>query len=110
MGKSAKIEFDGKSYTFPVITGSENEEAIDINQLRSETGLITYDPGYKNTGHCISEITYLDGENGVKANVRLTKKIKNEYLKKLSAADAAKLISLITDENKRDVYKSLIEN
>ena len=65
MGKSAKIEFDGKSYTFPVITGSENEEAIDINQLRSETGLITYDPGYKNTGHCISEITYLDGENGV---------------------------------------------
>ena len=65
MGKSAKIEFDGKSYTFPIITGSENEEAIDINQLRSETGLITYDPGYKNTGHCISEITYLDGENGV---------------------------------------------
>ena len=65
MGKSAKIEFDGKSYTFPVITGSENEEAIDIKQLRSETGLITYDPGYKNTGHCISEITYLDGENGV---------------------------------------------
>ena len=65
MGKSAKIEFDGKSYTFPVITGSENEKAIDINQLRSETGLITYDPGYKNTGHCISEITYLDGENGV---------------------------------------------
>jgi len=65
MGKSAKIEFDGKSYTFPVITGSENEKAIDINQLRSETGLITYDPGYKNTGHCISEITYLDGENGI---------------------------------------------
>ena len=65
MGKSAKIEFNGKSFTFPVITGSENEEAIDINQLRSETGLITYDPGYKNTGHCISEITYLDGENGV---------------------------------------------
>ena len=65
MGKSAKIEFNGRSYAFPVITGSENEEAIDINQLRSETGLITYDPGYKNTGHCISEITYLDGENGV---------------------------------------------
>ena len=65
MGKSAKIEYDGKTYTFPVITGSENEVAIDINQLRSETGLITYDPGYKNTGHCISEITYLDGENGI---------------------------------------------
>ena len=65
MDKSAKIEYKGKTYTFPVITGSENEEAIDIKNLRSEAGLITYDPGYKNTGHCISDITYLDGENGV---------------------------------------------
>ncbi len=65
MDNSAKIEYKGKTYTFPVITGSENEEAIDIKNLRSESGLITYDPGYKNTGHCISDITYLDGENGV---------------------------------------------
>ena len=65
MDKSAKIEYNGKSYDFPIITGSENEEAIDINKLRAETGLITYDPGYKNTGHCISNITYLDGENGI---------------------------------------------
>ena len=65
MARSAKIEFNGNSYSFPVITGSENEQAIDINDLRSKTGLITYDPGYKNTGHCISEITYLDGENGI---------------------------------------------
>ena len=65
MDKSAKIEYKGKTYTFPVIIGSENEEAIDIKNLRSEAGLITYDPGYKNTGHCISDITYLDGENGI---------------------------------------------
>ena len=65
MDKSAKIKYNGKSYDFPIITGSENEKAIDINQLRAETGLITYDPGYKNTGHCISNITYLDGENGI---------------------------------------------
>ena len=65
MDKSAKIEYKGKTYTFPVITGSENEEAIDIKNLRTEAGLITYDPGYKNTGHCISDITYLDGENGI---------------------------------------------
>ena len=65
MDKSAKIEFNGKSFTFPVLTGSENEEAIDIKNLRSEVGLITYDPGYKNTGQCISNITYLDGENGI---------------------------------------------
>ncbi len=56
MDKSAKIEYKGKTYTFPIITGSENEEAIDIKNLRSEAGLITYDPGYKNTGHCISSI------------------------------------------------------
>ena len=47
MAKSAKIEFNGKSYSFPVITGSENEQAIDINELRSKTGLITYDPDIK---------------------------------------------------------------
>ena len=55
-------------------------------------------------------VIVLGGENNIKSNVKLTKKIKNEYLKKLSASDAAKLISLITDENKRDIYKSLIEN
>jgi Predicted methyltransferases len=55
-------------------------------------------------------VIVLGGENNFKSNVKLTKKIKNEYLKKLSASDAAKLISLITDENKRDIYKSLIEN
>ena len=55
-------------------------------------------------------VIVLGGENNVKSNVKLTKKIKNEYLKKLSASDAAKLISLITDDNKRDIYKSLIEN
>ena len=59
MDKSAKIEFKGKSYTFPVITGSENEEAIDIKNLRSEVGLITYDPGYKNTGHCILSLIHI---------------------------------------------------
>ena len=53
------------SYEFPVIKGSENEEAIDIKTLRAKTGMITYDPGYKNTGSCQSGITYLDGEKGI---------------------------------------------
>tara|TARA_Y100000768_G_C23841099_1_gene616215 strand:- start:119 stop:934 length:816 start_codon:yes stop_codon:yes gene_type:complete len=48
-------------------------------------------------------------ENNIKSNMKLTKKIKKEFLKQLSAADAAKLISLITEENKRDIYRSLIE-
>ncbi len=65
MSDNVKITYNNESYSFPVIKGSENEKAIDIKQLRLQTGLITYDPGYKNTGHCISNITYLDGENGI---------------------------------------------
>jgi len=65
MADNVKITYNNESYSFPIIQGSENEKAIDIKQLRSQTGLITYDPGYKNTGHCISNITYLDGENGI---------------------------------------------
>jgi len=65
MADNVKITYNNESYTFPVIHGSEYEKAIDIKRLRSETGLITYDPGYKNTGHCISNITFLDGENGI---------------------------------------------
>tara|TARA_B100001250_G_scaffold49324_1_gene38631 strand:+ start:1208 stop:2503 length:1296 start_codon:yes stop_codon:yes gene_type:complete len=65
MADKVKITYNNESYSFPIIQGSENEKAIDIKQLRSETGLITYDPGYKNTGHCISSITYLDGEKGI---------------------------------------------
>ena len=65
MANNVKIIYNNQSYSFPIIEGSENEKAIDIKELRSKTGFITYDPGYKNTGHCISNITYLDGENGI---------------------------------------------
>lgn len=66
MSDKATLEFKGKSYEFPVITGSENEPAIDVSNLRSVTGgLITIDPGYKNTGSCTSKITFLDGEEGI---------------------------------------------
>ncbi len=65
MGEVAKIELDGKVYEFPVIQGSENERAIDIAKLRSETGYITIDPGFKNTGSTKSSITFLNGEEGI---------------------------------------------
>ena len=65
MSKIAVLELEGKKYEFPVIVGSENEVAIDINKLRDLTGAITLDPGYKNSGSCKSEITYLDGEEGI---------------------------------------------
>jgi citrate synthase len=65
MSKTALLELDGKKYEFPIIVGSENEVGIDINKLRDLTGAITMDPGYKNSGSCTSEITFLDGELGI---------------------------------------------
>ena len=65
MGKSAKLLYEGKEIELPLLTGTENEDAIDISKIRSETGLITLDKGYKNTGATTSKITYLDGEKGI---------------------------------------------
>ena len=65
MSKAAILELDGKRYELPVIVGSENEVAIDISKLRDVSGAITMDPGYKNSGVCKSEITFLDGEEGI---------------------------------------------
>lgn len=65
MAQKASISFDGKTHEFPVVEGTENELAIDIKTLRSDMGLITLDPGYKNTGSCESAITFLDGEQGI---------------------------------------------
>lgn len=61
----AKLEYEGKTYELPVITGSEGEKAIDITTLRQTSGLITLDPGYANTGSCVSDITFMDGEKGI---------------------------------------------
>lgn len=65
MSKTAILELDGAKFEFPVIVGTENEVAIDIEKLRAATGAITIDPGYKNSGSCKSEITFLDGEEGI---------------------------------------------
>ncbi|EDP97938.1 citrate synthase [Kordia algicida OT-1] len=62
----ATLEINGEKHEFPIIEGTENEIAIDIKKLRGSTGgVITIDPGYKNTGSCQSGITFLDGEKGV---------------------------------------------
>lgn len=65
MSDTAKLSFKGQEYEFPVITGTENESAIDIAKLRASSGLITIDPGFKNTGSTSSAITFLDGEEGI---------------------------------------------
>ena len=56
---------DGQSIELPIITGAENEKAIDISRLRADTGYITLDSGFGNTGSCSSSITYIDGEEGI---------------------------------------------
>lgn len=65
MSEKATIILEGKTYELPVVTGTENEKAIDITKLRDVTGYITLDSGYKNTGATISQITFLDGEKGI---------------------------------------------
>ncbi len=66
MSDKATLEINGQKHEFPLITGTENETAIDIKTLRSVTGgVTTIDPGFKNTGSCESAITFLDGEKGI---------------------------------------------
>ena len=56
---------DGKEYTCDIITDSMGDKSIDITRLRAETGYITYDPGFVNTGSCMSSICYINGEKGI---------------------------------------------
>jgi len=65
MSDSVKLTYQDTTFEFPLVEGSENEKGIDIKSLRAQTGLISYDPGYKNTGSCKSAITYLNGEEGI---------------------------------------------
>ena len=65
MSESAVITVDGESYELPIVTGTEDEKAIDISKLRGQSGIITIDRGFKNTGSTKSAITFLDGEKGI---------------------------------------------
>lgn len=66
MSDIAKLQIGENTYEFPLVKGTENETAIDIKALRGATdGVITIDPGYKNTGSCQSAITFLNGEEGI---------------------------------------------
>jgi citrate synthase len=65
MDEKAIIRIGDRQFECPTIVGSEHEKAIDVRQLRGETGYITYDDGYGNTGSCQSAITYIDGDEGI---------------------------------------------
>jgi citrate synthase len=65
MSDKAKLIIGDKTIELPVFTGTEGEKAVDITKLRAETGFVTLDSGYMNTGACTSSITFLDGEQGI---------------------------------------------
>lgn len=65
MSEVAKLTVDGQQIELPIVVGSEGERGLDISQLRAETGLVTLDEGYVNTGSTTSAITFLDGEKGI---------------------------------------------
>ncbi len=65
MSQEASIKVADKTFNLPVVVGSEQEQGIDVSKLRSETGLITLDDGYSNTGSCKSAITFINGEKGI---------------------------------------------
>ena len=65
MADNVQINIDGKTLECPIIVGTEGEKAFDIGKLRGQTGYITMDPGFSNTGSCKSAITYLDGDKGI---------------------------------------------
>ena len=65
MSEKAVLKYGGQEYELPVISGSEGETAIDVRNLRKQSGLVTFDPGYGNTGSCRSSVTFIDGEKGI---------------------------------------------
>lgn len=65
MSETVTANINGQTIEFPVIEGTENEKALDISKLRALTGYITFDDGFKNTGSCLSNITYIDGDLGI---------------------------------------------
>ena len=65
MSSTALLKIDNNEISLPVIVGTENEKAVDVRNLRNDTGCITFDDGYGNTGSCLSSVTFIDGEKGI---------------------------------------------
>ena len=105
--KTAKLILENKELELNIITGSENESAIDITSLRNKTGYITIDPGYANTGSCISDITFINGETGI---LRYRGYPIEELANNVSFTDVAYLLlhgNLPTPDEKNIFSKSL---
>ena len=105
--KTAKLILENEELELDIITGSENESAIDITSLRNKTGYITIDPGYANTGSCLSDITFINGETGI---LRYRGYPIEELANNVSFTDVAYLLlhgNLPTPDEKNIFSKSL---
>ena len=63
--KTASMTVDGKTFDFPILSGTVGPDVIDIGKLYAQSGMFTYDPGFTSTGSCQSKITYIDGDAGI---------------------------------------------
>ncbi|HPZ50920.1 MAG TPA: citrate/2-methylcitrate synthase, partial [Propionibacteriaceae bacterium] len=111
MSDTAKLQLpDGRTVDLPVVIGSENEPSVDISKLRAQTGYITLDDGYGNTGSCLSDITFIDGDKGI---LRYRGYPIEELAEKSSFIEAAQLLiwgELPTEEQRRRFGNLLGEN
>ncbi|MFV0247630.1 MAG: citrate synthase [Tenacibaculum sp.] len=110
MSDIAKLKIGKNTYSFPLIKGTENETAIDIKALRKNTGIVTLDPGYKNTGSCQSAITFLDGEKGI---LRYRGYAIEELAEKADFLEVAYLLifgKLPTEEQLSKFYSDILDN
>ena len=101
------LTVDGVDYTLPVVTGTEGERGIDISKLRSQTGLITLDDGYGNTGSCQSAITFIDGEKGI---LRYRGVPIEDLAARSSFIETAELLIFgeLPDDEERDEFRDLL--
>ncbi len=102
MSDKATLEYKGEKHEFSITKGTENELGIDIKTLRGSSGLITLDPGYKNTGSCESGITYLDGEKGI---LRYRGYSIEDLATKAGFLEVAYLLIFGELPNKQELYK-----
>jgi citrate synthase len=102
MSKTAELIIDGKSFHLPIVEGTEKERAIDISSLRSQSGYITLDQGYVNTGSCQSEITFIDGDKGT---LRYRGIPIEELAEKCSFVEVAHLIIMNKLPNRQELQR-----
>lgn len=109
MSETAKLIIHGKEYELPIVTGTEGETAIDISQLRKQSGAITLDHGFMNTGSCESSITYLDGEEGI---LRHRGYPIEELAENLSFVEVAYLLvnGTIPEKEERKAWTDMLNN